>query len=165
MAWEKGVSGNPKGRPPLKTGVTSCLRKLSEQKIEGDDKTRMERLAELMWKQAVEDGDQRMQTYICDRLDGKPLETVQQDTVQQTTVRLVAIGEEVDMQGNALPLAVNQVADDRSPDLLPEPAALTESGMEHVMRKENAKASMAGVSPLKGTGHLYNNVMTTTEKW
>jgi len=73
VAWAKGKSGNPNGRPPKGRTVTDALRAFAEK--EGKNKQEAkDALAEVLWKLALA-GDVAAIKYIYDRLDGRPKET------------------------------------------------------------------------------------------
>jgi hypothetical protein len=58
MAWAKGQSGNPKGRPPKKRALTDLLERTGKQKIELTDGRKIpanKLLASQMWS-ALRDG-------------------------------------------------------------------------------------------------------------
>ncbi len=97
MAWQKGESGNPNGRPRNRYSITAFLREIGEEPVPGEDGlTRAKRLARKLWDQA-EDGDRQLAQYLVDRLDGKPKERIEQEG--ETVVRIVF------EQGNTEPVA------------------------------------------------------------
>lgn len=65
--WEPGESGNPQGRPKKGEALTDVLR----SKV--DKETIAEKLIELAMS-----GDVQALKYVYDRVDGKPVETVNQ---------------------------------------------------------------------------------------
>lgn len=77
-AWVKGVSGNPKGRPRKGKTLTDILekelRKKNVRTPEGDIPAK-EALARKIIALAI-DGDVAALKYIFDRVDGKPLASV-----------------------------------------------------------------------------------------
>ena len=76
--WEKGKSGNPKGRPKKGKTLTDVLEKYGRElkvKTEGNKTiSGIEALAVEAWKLAL-DGDITAIKYIYDRIDGRPKET------------------------------------------------------------------------------------------
>jgi hypothetical protein len=75
MAFKKGQSGNPKGRPPKGHAITDLLNKYLCETAPGDKVERKQKLIEAMFKHAVE-GDTTAMKYIVDRIDGKIPDTV-----------------------------------------------------------------------------------------
>ncbi len=73
-AWVKGVSGNPKGKPPKLFCMTSCLKdigeKLLNEKIDVSKLTYKEAAALAMWKQAIK-GETQAYNTIADRTEGR----------------------------------------------------------------------------------------------
>ena len=77
--FKKGISGNPKGRPPKEYCLTDLLRKQGDiQDFETNEGliTRKEGIAEKLWDMAIS-GDVSAIKYLYDRLDGKPLQTIE----------------------------------------------------------------------------------------
>ena len=74
MAYAKGQSGNPNGRPKIGAGLTDLLRK--ELNKAGEDKIPLKKkLVRKLIDKAIE-GDPACLKYVIDRLDGKPTETI-----------------------------------------------------------------------------------------
>jgi hypothetical protein len=75
----KGQSGNPKGRPKKGELIADQLRilaaKIDVEMPDGTKKARVEALADLMWRKALE-GDGFFVKQVNDRLDGLPRQTV-----------------------------------------------------------------------------------------
>ena len=71
--FEKGQSGNPRGRPRSEQAITPWLRKLLEEKRAG--KTRAEHVANA-WIKAAEAGDVNAIKALADRVDGKVPDSV-----------------------------------------------------------------------------------------
>lgn len=92
MAWRKGQSGNPNGRPPKEKALTTLLEQCGN--VEEDGKTRKQRLAEELWALAL-NGDLPAIKYIYDRLDGKPRETMDVDGSVGGTLIIVRPGDEL----------------------------------------------------------------------
>jgi hypothetical protein len=74
MPFEKGQSGNPRGRPRKKRSLTEALEKeLGKKRATG--KTGKAELARTLVDLAL-DGDATAIRYVFDRTDGRPKETV-----------------------------------------------------------------------------------------
>lgn len=73
--WEPGQSGNPAGRPKKGMALTDILA----------EKVDKEAIAERLIELAMERGDITALKYIYDRIDGKPVETVNNYTEQAPT--------------------------------------------------------------------------------
>lgn len=74
--WKPGQSGNPNGRPPKGEALTDILR----EKVDKDA------IAEKLIQMAMEKGDIVALRYIYDRIDGKPIETVNQNVQEMPKV-------------------------------------------------------------------------------
>ena len=76
MAFVKGQSGNPGGRPKKGETLTDILRGyLNEPDPDAPPYTRKQMLAQALYSRAI-DGDVMAIKYTYDRIDGKPVETV-----------------------------------------------------------------------------------------
>ena len=80
MAWEKGQSGNPNGRPKKDYSINERVRRFFESK-EADEETgelveRIDLLIKDTWRNARK-GDFQAQRYLMDRLGGRPTEKVE----------------------------------------------------------------------------------------
>ena len=73
--WPKGVSGNPGGRPRKKLVTSELERLLQEQSTEPSGKTWATVIAEALLQQAAK-GDVRAITELANRVEGKPLQSV-----------------------------------------------------------------------------------------
>lgn len=63
--WVKGVSGNPKGRPPKEHSLTDALRRIVNK----------DELGRQLWALA-QTGDMAAIKYVYDRIDGQPKQSV-----------------------------------------------------------------------------------------
>jgi hypothetical protein len=75
MPFERGQSGNPKGRPRKGKSLTEALEKILKQKRE-DGRKNYDALADTLVKLAIEDKNITAIRYIMDRVDGRPKETI-----------------------------------------------------------------------------------------
>ncbi len=75
--WEKGVSGNPNGRPKVKDSWTDLLRQMGDQ-VDQDGRTRKEIVMEQVFKRAC-DGDMRACELLLDRVEGRAVQAIKQD--------------------------------------------------------------------------------------
>jgi len=74
--FEKGISGNPKGRPKKGHSLTELLEKALQKKREEGIKG-MEPLADALLDLALKQKNIAAIKYCYDRIDGKPTETIQ----------------------------------------------------------------------------------------
>jgi len=70
----KGVSGNPKGRPPGSISITAEIKKKLEEVPAGEKKTYLEALILKILKRAIVDESDSMIKEIWNYIDGKPKE-------------------------------------------------------------------------------------------
>jgi hypothetical protein len=70
MAWKKGQSGNPLGRPKEKA-FADTIRMVLAEDCPKTGKRKLRRLAEKLYEQAMK-GEAWAMCQIADRLDGKP---------------------------------------------------------------------------------------------
>jgi len=75
-----GKSPNPDGRPKKGTAMTDLIREMLELPGSKDGTIRKILLVDKIIEQALA-GNETMQKYIIDRLDGKPTETVEVDGI------------------------------------------------------------------------------------
>ena len=72
--FQKGVSGNPNGRPPGSgISITTEIKKKLAEIPEGQKATYLELLINRIFKQAIQDGDQQMIKNIWNYVDGMPI--------------------------------------------------------------------------------------------
>lgn len=80
--WEKGQSGNPKGRPPKEYCFTDLIKEQGNLKDvtvqDGEKISRKDALITKLWAMAM-GGDVAAMKYLMDRVDGKPLQQVAAD--------------------------------------------------------------------------------------
>jgi hypothetical protein len=89
--WKPGISGNPNGRPKKGATLTDVLRKEVAKMMETEDGDRVatrQLLARRLLEIALKNGDLYAIKYIYDRLDGKPIETIDERRI----VEFVSIG-------------------------------------------------------------------------
>ena len=76
--WEKGQSGNPKGRPKKEYCLTDILKEqgnIEDVETNGGKISRKQAIARKLWAMAME-GDVTALKYLYDRVDGRPKETI-----------------------------------------------------------------------------------------
>lgn len=80
MAFKKGQSGNPKGRPSDGTSWAAVLEKIGGEKIGSgkDELTKKEAVARKLWGEAAK-GQPWAINALMDRLDGKPKQAMDID--------------------------------------------------------------------------------------
>lgn len=80
MAWEKGKSGNPGGRPKSKEyTLTKMIKEYGMRKYKKTNRTNYEQLVVRLFEEAHSHNDKTMMSaakYIIDRIDGRPKETI-----------------------------------------------------------------------------------------
>ena len=84
--WEKGQSGNPNGRPKKEYCLTDILKEQGNTDIETPEgtKTRKQAISEKLWAMA-QAGDITAIKYLMDRVDGRPLQTIQANVTRPET--------------------------------------------------------------------------------
>lgn len=117
MAWQKGQSGNPKGRPPSEKAFADALR-IAVTADDGTGQTKLRAIAEKLVTSAVA-GESWAIQQVADRLDGKPAQesTVtiddKRDASDWTRDELVAFLNDAKQGGNGAAKANGR---DREPD-------------------------------------------------
>lgn len=81
-ARSNGFDKNPQninrnGRPPLEFTLTNILRETLNQTNDQTGKSKKQEVIDKMYELAVEKGDVQMLKYLIDRIDGKPLQTIE----------------------------------------------------------------------------------------
>lgn len=108
MAWQKGQSGNPDGRPKGKPWADAIRRALARREQTGG--AGLNQLADKLIDAAVE-GDMVAMREVADRLDGKPMQSIDAEFRGSLTSVI-----------EALPMHnLRQIEDKPEPDLLPAP--------------------------------------------
>ena len=72
--FKKGVSGNPKGRPPKEFALNEHIRSYANLKIK-NKKTMLEAVVERVYQEAL-DGNMTAVAYLSDRILGRPSQTL-----------------------------------------------------------------------------------------
>jgi len=85
MAFKKGVSGNPKGRPKGDQCMSVILRQKLEENVRGGDKTKAEAVADKIIEQALE-GDGRCLELLFNRTEGAVKQSVEVESKSEFTV-------------------------------------------------------------------------------
>ncbi len=68
---------NRRGRPPKEHSLTDLLKETLNQPYNDEGKTKKQQVIDKMFEIAVENEDVQMMKYLIDRIDGKPLQTIQ----------------------------------------------------------------------------------------
>ncbi len=96
--WQKGQSGNPRGRPPVAYGLTNMLR-AELDKRSPDGRTNKEVIAEIAVKLALQ-GEMRALEFIAERVDGKvtvpiaqTVEMAEYDGYERIAAKLARLAE------------------------------------------------------------------------
>lgn len=76
MAWKKGQSGNPNGRPPKAKAMSEELRRLLQRHAPGTKRSNLEVLVAKLVELA-HGGDKDALRYIFDRLEGRPAQALE----------------------------------------------------------------------------------------
>jgi len=76
MKWQKGQSGNPKGRVKGKRALSEELRRLVDARWQPRGPTNRELLAQVLLRLAL-CGDIKALSYIYDRLEGRPAQALE----------------------------------------------------------------------------------------
>lgn len=90
--FKKGVSGNPKGRPPGSgISIVTELKKKLEETPEGQKATYLQLLINRIMKQAIQDGDSQMIRDIINRIDGMPKQSIDATSNGETLKGLIEV--------------------------------------------------------------------------
>ena len=91
MAFEKGKSGNPKGRP--KSGTT--FKDLLEKELSKKDgcSTKKQKMMEVLYRMAAE-GNLKAIMAVMERIDGKPVQPTEVDVSGDLEVSMIKIVSE-----------------------------------------------------------------------
>ena len=94
MAFQKGQSGNPKGRPADGTSWAAVLEKIGGETIVSGKETltKKEAVARKLWGEAAK-GEAWAINALMDRLDGKPRQVIDQNN---RNITLVIDGEDAE---------------------------------------------------------------------
>ena len=86
--FKPGVSGNPAGRPLKEYCLTDILKDqgnlTDEVNAKGEPISRKEAIAAKLWERAL-GGDVVLLKYLYDRIDGKPLQTIEANVTRPET--------------------------------------------------------------------------------
>ena len=104
MAWTPGKSGNPAGAPPKSKRFITML----ERAIEQDDAKRLRAAADALLDNAAK-GESWAIQMLADRLDGKPQQTIEQNSKITYGAYLIPVE-----QRDSDPLAVSTRPAERS---------------------------------------------------
>jgi hypothetical protein len=99
--FQKGVSGNPRGRPKLGTSLTDQLRTVAAQEVDG--KTRMALLAAKVFELAI-GGDLRAAELIWNRLEGTAVQRAETSDSVEITVRYVNVSHSTSTETHRIEL-------------------------------------------------------------
>ena len=75
--FKKGQINNPNGRPKKEHSLTDLLKEALEQPHNDTGKTKKQVVIETLYRIATEKEDVVMLKYLFDRIDGKPLQTIE----------------------------------------------------------------------------------------
>ena len=95
--WKKGQSGNPKGRPKG-TSIERAIKDLLEDGIKGDDIQKA--LARVAIQKAM-GGDFKFYQMVLERIDGKVVDKVENDTKMDIVVKYEDYGDSRDNSAEA----------------------------------------------------------------
>ena len=92
--WEKGVSGNPHGRPIGSRSLSTILQEMLDEEIlvnEGGEQTK-KALSDVIIRKLIRkahDGDIRAIHEIFDRIEGKAIQKVDQKNSEPLVIRII----------------------------------------------------------------------------
>lgn len=76
---------NRNGRAPKEFTLTNILRETLNQVNDETGKTKKQEVIDKMYELAVDKGDVQMMKYLIDRIDGKPLQTIEANVTRPET--------------------------------------------------------------------------------
>lgn len=90
MAWKKGQSGNPNGRPRKNKALSEELRRLLQGQALGKKETNLQVIVAKLVALARE-GDKDAIRYIFDRLEGRPAQALELTGDKERPVRITYV--------------------------------------------------------------------------
>jgi len=88
MAFKKGQSGNPKGRPVGTLSITTEVKKKLLTIARNKNKTYLRLFIEQLFDKALKDGDVQMQKLIWNYIDGMPPQALTLDQTIENNINL-----------------------------------------------------------------------------
>ncbi len=73
--FKKGMSGNPKGRPPKEFALNEYIRDMANQTHDDSKKTMLEAVVSKVYEEALK-GNMTAVSYLSDRVLGKPSQSI-----------------------------------------------------------------------------------------
>ena len=75
-AWQKGISGNPAGKPPGSVSIVAAIKAKLQEIDPKKKKTYLKLFTEQLFEKALTEGDSSIMRDIIDRVDGKALQSI-----------------------------------------------------------------------------------------